>query len=73
MGGRPSIDGPRVDSTTVGVRSRRHGYGDPSVVVLDEPNANLDDQGERMLHETLRRAKARENPNEKPPSIWDHD
>ena len=33
-------------------------YGAPVVVVLDEPNANLDAEGEKILHRTIKRAKA---------------
>ncbi len=34
-------------------------FGDPAVIVLDEPNSNLDSVGEQALGETMRRAKAR--------------
>jgi ATP-binding cassette subfamily C protein len=34
-------------------------YGDPPLLVLDEPNANLDAQGEQALVDAIRDAKAR--------------
>ena len=34
-------------------------YGDPPVLILDEPNANLDAQGEQALVDAIREAKGR--------------
>lgn len=34
-------------------------YGDPPVLILDEPNANLDAQGEQALVDSIRDAKSR--------------
>jgi len=34
-------------------------YGDPAIVVMDEPNSNLDNVGERALQEAIKSLKAR--------------
>lgn len=34
-------------------------FGNPKLLILDEPNSNLDDQGEKELVEALRRIKAK--------------
>ena len=33
-------------------------FGNPKLLILDEPNSNLDDQGEKELVEALRRIKS---------------
>lgn len=55
--------GPMGTSLSAGQRQRiglaRALYGDPFVVIMDEPNAFLDAEGEQALNEAIRQIRAR--------------
>lgn len=62
-GGYSTVIGPTGVRLSGGERQRiglaRAFYGDPKVLVLDEPNANLDSDGEAALERAIIQARSR--------------